>query len=94
MLLAAMTACLLDGRFRIAANWAFAAALFSSIGMIHGYRVTDMAIINAYGPETTWPFVIGYLVIGAFFRLLGLPFTHKSRHRTFAHGSDQGAVRR
>jgi len=24
---------------------------------------------------------------------LALPFTHKSRHRTFAHGSDQGAVR-
>ena len=64
MLLAAMTACLLDGRFRIAANWAFAAALFSSIGIIHGYRITDHAIINAYGPATTWPFVIGYLMIG------------------------------
>jgi len=25
---------------------------------------------------------------------LGLPFTHKSCHRTLAHGSDQGAVRR
>jgi len=25
---------------------------------------------------------------------LALPFTHKSRHRTLAHGSDQGAVRR
>ncbi len=64
MLLAAMTACLLDGRFRIAANWAFAAALFSSIGIIHGYRITEHAIINAYGPATTWPFVIGYLMIG------------------------------
>jgi len=36
-MLAAMLACLLDGRFRTAANWSFAAALFSSIGMIHGY---------------------------------------------------------
>jgi len=70
MILAAMTACLLDGKFRIAANWAFAAGLFSSIGMIHGYRVTDAAIINAYGPETTWPFVIGYLVMGGCFMVL------------------------
>jgi len=71
MLLAAMTACVLDKRFRIAANWAFAAALFSSIGIMHGYRVTEHAIINAYGPETTWPFIIGYLVIGVLFWLLG-----------------------
>jgi len=26
-------------------------------------------------------------------RGFGLPFTHKSHHRTLAHGSDQGAVR-
>jgi len=72
MILAAMTASLLDGKFRIAANWAFAAGLFSAIGIIHGYRVTDTAIINAYGPETTWPFIIGYLVIGGCFWLLGV----------------------
>ncbi|MDQ6958645.1 MAG: DUF5615 family PIN-like protein [Mariprofundaceae bacterium] len=28
-----------------------------------------------------------------FSRCPGLPFTHKSRHRTLTHGSDQGAVR-
>lgn len=71
MLLAAMTASLLDGRFRIAANWSFAAALFSSTGIIHGYNVTEAAILNAYGPATTWPFVIGYLTVGACFWLLG-----------------------
>ncbi|PIP02886.1 MAG: permease, partial [Zetaproteobacteria bacterium CG23_combo_of_CG06-09_8_20_14_all_54_7] len=71
MLLAAMTACLLDGRFRIAANWAFAAALFSSIGIIHGFEVMEADVVNAYGPATTWPFVIGYLTVGACFWLLG-----------------------
>jgi len=29
-----------------------------------------------------------------FSRCPGLPFTHKSRHRTLAHGSDQDAARR
>ncbi len=50
----------------LAGTEAFAAALLSSIGIIHGYRMTGRAIINAYGPATTWPFV-GYLVVGLLF---------------------------
>ena len=71
MILAAMTACVVDRRFRTAANWAFVAALFSATGIIHGYRVTEQAIVNAYGLGTTWPFVLGYLAIGVLFLLLG-----------------------
>ncbi len=71
MLLAAMTASLIDGHFRNAANWALAAALFSAIGIIHGYQVTETSIINAYGPATTWPFVIGYLVMAGCFLAFG-----------------------
>ncbi|ATX82979.1 putative MFS transporter, AGZA family, xanthine/uracil permease [Mariprofundus ferrinatatus] len=72
MLLAAMTAALLDGRYRVAANWAFAAAIFSATGIIHGYEVTGSAIVNSYGPAGNWPFVIGYMLIGGFFRLQSL----------------------
>ncbi len=70
MILAAITACLLDSQFRTAAAWACAAALLSFIGIIHGYTVSEAAVINAYGPTTTWPFVIGYLVMALFFWLL------------------------
>lgn len=71
MLLAAITACLLDGQYRTAANWAFASALFASSGIIHGYQITEQAIVNAYGPASTWPFVTGYLMIGGIIWWLG-----------------------
>jgi len=71
MILAAMTVALLDRKHKLAAYWAFAAALFSSTGIIHGYSLTDVAIINQYGPESTWPFVVGYLVVGTIFWLIG-----------------------
>jgi len=70
MLLAAMTVALLDGRYKIAANWAFAAALLSSTGIIHGYEVGQFAILNSYGPANSWPFVIAYLMVGMLFWLL------------------------
>ena len=70
MLLAAMTVALLDGRYKVAANWAFAAALLSSTGIIHGYEISQYAILNSYGPTNNWPFVIGYLMVGTIFWLL------------------------
>ncbi len=63
MILAAMTAALLDGERRIAAGWALAAALVAASGITHGYTIQGPAIVNAYGPATTWPFVAGYLLI-------------------------------
>lgn len=35
-----------------------------------GYRIVDGAIVNAYGPSYTWPFVLGYLSIAAIFVVL------------------------
>jgi len=76
MILAAMTVALLDGKQRVASCWAFAAALFSSVGIIHGYRLSEAAIVNMYGPESTWPFVIGYLAVGSIFWLMGRETKH------------------
>lgn len=70
MILAAMTVALIEGRFRIAANWSLAAALFSATGIIHAYEITPYAIINSYGPSNSWPFVIGYLFMALLFWLL------------------------
>lgn len=67
MILAAMTVSLIDRHYRSAALWALVAALISSSGLMHGYTIADGAIINAYGPATTWPFVCGYTGIALIF---------------------------
>lgn len=50
--------------------WAMAAAISAS-GLMHGYTIADGAIISAYGPFPTWPFVLGYAGIAAVFFCLG-----------------------
>lgn len=71
MVLAAMTVGLVERRFRVAAGWAAAAAALSATGLIHGFHLTAAGITNAYGPATTWPFVVGYCLAAASFTLLG-----------------------
>lgn len=71
MVLAAMTVALIERRFRRAAAWAAVAAGLSATGIIHGYEVTQAAIIPSYGPSSTWPFVIGYLALAFIFFTLG-----------------------
>lgn len=71
MVLAALTVALIDGRYRSAAAWALVAAGISATGLMHGYRITEAGVVNAYGPSTTWPYVMGYLAIAAVFFVLG-----------------------
>lgn len=72
MILAAMTVSLVERHYRAAAGWALAAAAISATGLMHGYRIVGGAVVNAYGPSYTWPFVLGYLSIAAIFMLLKL----------------------
>lgn len=67
MILAAMTVCLIDKHYQKAAAWALLAALISTTGLMHGYSLADGAIINAYGPSTTWGFVWAYSGMAALF---------------------------
>ena len=71
MLLAAMTVCLIDRHYRAAAGWALLAALLSFSGLIHGFSITEYAIVNAYGPMAAWPFSVGYLTVALLFWVLG-----------------------
>jgi AGZA family xanthine/uracil permease-like MFS transporter len=71
MILAAMTVCLIEGKYRAAAAWSAVAAAVSATGLMHGYDLVDGAIVNAYGPSHTWPFVVGYTGIAAVFLALG-----------------------
>jgi AGZA family xanthine/uracil permease-like MFS transporter len=67
MILAALTVCLIEKHYRTAAIWAMVAALISATGLMHGYALANGAIVNAYGPSQTWPFVLGYAGIAAVF---------------------------
>jgi AGZA family xanthine/uracil permease-like MFS transporter len=65
MILAAFTVALVEKHFRAAAMWAVIAAALSATGIIHGFEITRFAIVNSYGPASTWPFIIAYLMIAA-----------------------------
>lgn len=67
MILAALTVCLIEKRYRHAALWALAAAVIAASGLMHGYRIADGAILNAYGPSHTWPFVTAYTAMALVF---------------------------
>jgi AGZA family xanthine/uracil permease-like MFS transporter len=71
MILAAMTVCLIERKYRAAAVWALVAAAVSATGLMHGYALADGAVVNAYGPAHTWPFIVGYAGIAAVFLALG-----------------------
>jgi adenine/guanine/hypoxanthine permease len=71
LILAAMTVCLIERKYRAAAAWALAAAAVSATGLMHGYALEDGAVVNAYGPSRTWPFVTGYAAMAAVFLALG-----------------------
>ncbi len=72
MILAAMTVCLIEKHYRAAAGWAIVAAAVSATGLMHGYTLSNGAIVNAYGPSYTWPFVLGYIGIATVFFVLGV----------------------
>ncbi len=65
--LAALTVSLIEKQYRTAATWAFAAAVMSATGLMHGYKIVGRSVVNAYGPSYTWQFSIGYLIITAIF---------------------------
>lgn len=70
MILAAMTVQLVEKHYREAAVWAILAAGLSATGIIHGFKIEGGAIVNAYGPIYTWPFVVGYLSMASIFFIL------------------------
>ncbi|MGR8929505.1 MAG: NCS2 family permease [Gammaproteobacteria bacterium] len=81
MILAAMTVCLIDKQYRTAAIWALVAALISATGLMHGYRIDDGSIMNAYGPSYTWPFVVGYSCVSLVFFVLSERKNHAKNQR-------------
>jgi AGZA family xanthine/uracil permease-like MFS transporter len=65
MVLAAATACVIERRFGRAAAWCGTGALLAAVGLMHSYRWTTSDTAVALAPA--WPWVIGYLAMGATF---------------------------
>lgn len=80
MILAALTVSLIEKNYLAATAWAFTAAAISSTGLMHGYKIAEGAIVNAYGPSYTWHFSSGYIGIATIF--LTLWFWQRMKYNT------------
>ncbi len=72
MFLSAIAVFLIEGRFRKAAFWSVAAALFAAAGLMHSYSLTPTAVREELRPGFAWEASLGYLTLAALFGLLGL----------------------
>ncbi len=70
---AAVMALVIDHKFKRAAAWLLAAGFFSSIGLIHAYKITPNGVENSFAWFTAAPgFAIAYAVGGALLWVLGI----------------------
>ncbi|MEE9294087.1 MAG: NCS2 family permease [Phycisphaerae bacterium] len=100
MVLAAMSASLIDGKLRTAAMWALIGAALAALGLTHSYQVTGNAIdylLPFTAPAdgayvyTAWPIAVGYLLsASAFFACRRMGARNDSR-TSILHSS--GAAR-
>lgn len=71
MILSALTVALIEKQYHTAALWALTAAAVSATGLMHGYKIANSVIVNAYGPFYTWQFVFGYASIAVIIYIFG-----------------------
>lgn len=66
MFLAAATVWIIERRFRAAGYWFAAAAVFSGLGLVHGFTIGDAGINSTLSPAVQW--ALGYsLLVGICF---------------------------
>jgi AGZA family xanthine/uracil permease-like MFS transporter len=83
MILAAISAKLIDQQFRAAAGWAFTAAALSAVGLIHAYELTPSGVDNKFGWMAAPWFAAAYAVAGLLFM-----FIWRAQPRKGSHGSE------
>jgi len=71
MILAAIGVALIERRFARAAAWSLAAALLSSLGIIHAYELTPGGIVSRFGFFAAPDFLIAYLLLAGLFYAVG-----------------------
>jgi len=67
MILAALTVCIIERRFRQAGGWALVAALISCTGLMHGYVLTRSDAVLHLSLQAPWnnSWATGYLILAA-----------------------------
>jgi AGZA family xanthine/uracil permease-like MFS transporter len=67
MILAAVTVCIIEQRFRQAAVWSLVAAAVSCTGLMHGYAFTPGDAVLRMALQAPWqnPWALGYLILAA-----------------------------
>jgi AGZA family xanthine/uracil permease-like MFS transporter len=76
MLLAAVMAFVIDGRFKAAAVCCFLCAALSLTGLIHGYALTELGLETKLGWFVAPQFALAYAIAGALF--LGFAFSRRA----------------
>lgn len=62
MIFGATLAFIIDRDFLKAAGWTAAASVLSFFGVIHAYTLTEVGVINKFGPGTEWRLSAIYLL--------------------------------
>jgi len=70
MIFAAIMVFLIERKFLKAAQWTFAASVFSFIGLIHAYRLSDAGVQNGFGSTWSPKFGLMYALVGGVLMLL------------------------
>ncbi len=70
MIFAAVMVFLIEKKFLKAAQWTLTAAIFSFIGLIHAYRLTDTGVQDGFGVTWSPRFGLLYLVVAGLLFLL------------------------
>jgi AGZA family xanthine/uracil permease-like MFS transporter len=78
MILAAMLVFVIERQFLKAAGWALAAAVLSSLGVIHAFELTSAGVQNKYGLFAAPGFALAYLFSAL--ALTALHFTGREDH--------------
>jgi adenine/guanine/hypoxanthine permease len=85
MILAAMGVALIERRFKKAAAWSLAAAVFSAIGLIHAYELTPAGVAARFGLFEAPEFAASYLLLALLF--LAFAFAPEKRRKNAAASS-------
>jgi adenine/guanine/hypoxanthine permease len=88
IIFAAVMVFIIERKFLKAAQWTFGAAVFSFIGLIHAYRLTDTGVQNGFGNTWSPKFGLMYAMVGGI--LLLLHFHQKSTTKPSRHKNKKG----
>ena len=71
MIWSAAAVAIIERRFSVASIWMLAAAVLSTLGIMHAFEIENGIVVNRFGWWTTPEFTAGYLLLAAIFYAFG-----------------------